>query len=275
MNKFNWEQYLLNYPDLVIAGITTEGGAYTHYHKYGKKEERTDQLGININTTKGNLGGRFGNVLFYNIVTDYFSRKSDLQMNYKQQSETEELLKMKLYSGTKVFQESFMLTDDVIDSVFENLELIKNKNLIIAGYFQTPTVAKYIKSIIKPNKIENECVFIHVRLGDITGPGNNEPSEYYFKVLSMLPKIKGYISSDSIDHKICKDLISNFDLTPYQGTEVETIKFGSSCKYLVLSKGTFSWWMGILSSGEVYYPDSNKIWHGDIFVFPDWKKIKV
>ena len=91
----------------------------------------------------------------------------------------------------------------------------------------------------------------------------------------MLPKIKGYISSDSIDHKICKDLISNFDLTPYQGTEVETIKFGSSCKYLVLSKGTFSWWTGILSSGEVYYPDSNKIWHGDIFVFPEWKKIKV
>jgi hypothetical protein len=269
METFNWEQYLLNYPDLVISGINNKYSAWRHYIRYGRREKRSDAVGINLNTTHQNLGGRFGNVLFYNLVCDYFAKVSDLCMRYKQQSETENLLKLKLFSGTNVYKEQLLLTDDNIDSLMENPEL--NKNLVIGGYFQTPTVARYIRSKITPNQITYNLVFVHVRLGDITGI--NETYEYYHKALSMIPKTKGFISSDSPDHEICQKIMKTFNLKLFCGSEVETITFGSMCKYLVLSKGTFSWWTGVLSSGEVYYPGSTKKWHGDIFVFSDWKKI--
>jgi hypothetical protein len=275
METFNWEQYLLNYPDLVLSGINNKFNAWRHYCRYGKREKRSDKLNLNINTTKGNLGGRLGNVLFYNIIFSYLSTFSNLQVTYKNQIETETILKIKLFdSGKQVFPKTFVLTDENIDSVMDTPEIIKDKNLIIGGYFQTSTVARYIRSMIVPNEVKNECIFVHVRLGDITGI-NNEPLCYYQKAISILPKVRGFITSDSIDHPICKTLIDQFALIPFNGTETETITFASCCKWLVLSKGTFSWWMGILSSGEVFYPNSSKKWHGDIFIFSDWKKITV
>jgi hypothetical protein len=272
MNNFNWKDYLENYPDL--KDLDTKEKAWRHYRRYGYLEGRTDKPGININTSNGNPGGRFGNVLFYNIVVSYLSQFLNLKVTYKQQTQTETLLKIKLFdTGENYFDKTFVLTDDNIDSVMDNPQLLLNSNLLIGGYFQTPTVARYIRSIIVPNQVMNDFIFVHVRLGDITGM--NEPLEYYQKAISMLPRVKGFITSDSIDHPICKTLIDQFALIPFNETETETITFGSKCKWLVLSKGTFSWWTGILSSGNVYYPYSNKKWHGDIFVFPEWKKIIV
>jgi hypothetical protein len=273
MNQFNWEQYLQNYPDLVIAGLSTKEECYNHYRKYGYRENRTDKPGVNINTTNGNLGGRFGNVLIYNIVLSFLAEKSNLKMTYKQQQETEKILDIKLYTGDKVFDSNYILTDQIIDEVFENTNSIKNKNLVIGGYFQKPVVARYIKSAIKPNPVTTDSIFVHVRLGDTIGLGVNENYDYYSTALSKLPRIGGFISSDTPDHEICKTLMVNYNLVSFTDTEVNTILFGSSCKYLVLSKGTFSWWMGVLSSGEVYYPESKKVWHGNIFVFPEWNKI--
>jgi hypothetical protein len=50
--------------------------------------------------------------------------------------------------------------------------------------------------------------------------------------------------------------------------------FASSCKNVVLSNGTFSWLIGLLGFySNVYYPKIKTVWHGDIFVFPDWNEI--
>jgi hypothetical protein len=40
---FDWEQYLINYPDLRSAGICTQADAIRHYKRYGMSEGRTDQ----------------------------------------------------------------------------------------------------------------------------------------------------------------------------------------------------------------------------------------
>jgi hypothetical protein len=131
MTNFNWQNYLENYPDLVLAGIQTKDDAWRHYQKYGKNEKRTDRANFNKNTTNENLGGRLGNVLFYNFVASYLSKLNGLKMYYKQQTETENILKIKLFdTGKNFFKESFLLTDKNIDSVFENTEMIKDKNLI-------------------------------------------------------------------------------------------------------------------------------------------------
>jgi hypothetical protein len=58
--------------------------------------------------------------------------------------------------------------------------------------------------------------------------------------------------------------------------EVDTIKFASTCKYIILSNGTFSWMIGVFAFfSDIYYPIMKKKWNGDIFVFEDWKGITV
>ena len=44
---------------------------------------------------------------------------------------------------------------------------------------------------------------------------------------------------------------------------------------LILSEGSFSWWIGFLSNAEnIYYNQRERFWHGDIFVFPEWKPLQ-
>jgi len=52
--------------------------------------------------------------------------------------------------------------------------------------------------------------------------------------------------------------------------------FGSTCQHIVLSGGTFSWLIGFLGFfSDVYFPSNReKVWYGDIFVFPRWKGVE-
>ena len=47
MDKFNWKQYILNYPDLQKAGIDTQQKAWKHYNRFGKSEGRNDKFYFN------------------------------------------------------------------------------------------------------------------------------------------------------------------------------------------------------------------------------------
>ena len=277
--EFDWKQYRDNYPDLYYAGLITEVDVTKHYYKYGKNENRTF-LKKDENNTSFGLGGRFGNILFYNFVADYISQRIDLKFNYRCH-ENMDSLGITVHTGTKEYPETHILTDSNIDSIFDE---IPNKNILLRGYFQTPTVAKYIHSkiqslkdsIIQKNPYEytNNNVFIHVRLGDIIGI--HEDFSYYYSVLSGLQFDKGFISSDTIKHSICIKLIKKFNLQIFNGSEVETLQFGSTNRHIVLSKGTFSWYIGALSfDSNVYYPEkiNGKLWHGDIFCLPEWNKV--
>ena len=58
-----------------------------------------------------------------------------------------------------------------------------------------------------------------------------------------------------------------------QYNEVNTIQFASTCKYVVLSHGTFSSCIGYFSFfSEVYYPEFKNLvkWHGDVFSINRW-----
>jgi hypothetical protein len=73
---------------------------------------------------------------------------------------------------------------------------------------------------------------------------------------------------------MCIALINKYKLKIIKDTEVKTIMFGSTCKNIILSNGTFSWLVGLLGFySNIYYPQIKNKWHGDIFVFPEWKLI--
>jgi hypothetical protein len=84
-----------------------------------------------------------------------------------------------------------------------------------------------------------------------------------------------YISSDEIENAICQELIYKYKMIVLDKNEIVTIMFGSTCKYMVLSGGAFSWLIGFLGffSKDIYYPCNKNTWYGDIFVFNKWNGI--
>lgn len=244
-----------------------------------------------------NVPGRLGNILVLNILCSRLSRKYNLKFNYKY-LEPSNMLGLSIYTeGTCEFENTITFEEDHFEHFIENEQL--NSNVYINKWHQTPSnshqIKKYIltpeirESIINHNKFKdrydnNNDVYVHVRLDDVTD--FNPGYDYYDSVLKNLTFDKGYISSDTITHPTCCKLIEKYNLQivnfeeenniPLQN-EVLTIMFGSTCKHIVLSAGTFSFMIGVMSFvssslTNVYYHNSNHNsgWGGYIYEFDEW-----
>jgi hypothetical protein len=233
-------------------------------------------------------GGRFGNQVIRNLACSIVSEKFDLHTSYKDKDIVERL-GIKLYSGNKIYNETILLKDDNYFDIL-NLNELK-KNFYGNDYLQTKDISNLIYrhihtnlkyNIINSNKFKerynnnNDC-FIHIRLGDVIW--YNPGLEYYLKALGQLNFNNLYIASDSLDHDIIKVIVEKYPNTQLINyDEVETIQFGSTNKYIVLSHGTFSATTGYLSFfSDIYYPqyNINKLWYGDIFTIEGWNEIKL
>jgi hypothetical protein len=237
---------------------------------------------MNVYAITGNHKGnyRFGNLLFFTYIISFLAMVNDIPIEYPRIDEITSLGIPLFTEGKTHYNESLSLTNENISDILENPKI--NKSIIVNGvhdYMQTPETAKFIKQLITLNNVNvndnvNNNLFVHVRLGDLLEHKLNQSFIYYDTVIRSISFDKGYISSDTINHKICRTLIKRYNLTVYDSSETETIKFGSSCQHIVLSLGTFSWFIGAFSSGKnVYYPEPIKKWHGDIFIFPEWNQI--
>lgn len=193
-----------------------------------------------------------------------------------------------LFVGTNIYNRTITLNDK---NLINHIDDIKetNYNIKCLDYFQIPEFAiklrDYItnsenkEKIIKKNKNNkrynnNDDLYIHVRLGDVK---NLSPGfEYYDNIIKNINFKRGFISSDSINDSICKRLIEKYKLSIFRGNEIDTIMFGSTCRHIVLSNGTFSWTIGLFGFfSNIYYPISKIKWNGNIFVFNDWVGIHI
>jgi hypothetical protein len=220
------------------------------------------------------------------------ARRHDLATTYSYEDEMKSL-GIQLHNGHKTYKTSSPL-NDVNFLHYLNIEPSVNHNfsLHLHTYFQTKAISNvlhnYLKlpevrdPILRANKFahrynSNNDVFIHVRLGDVAlyNPGFS----YYDKTMQMLSYKKPqyvYISSDSIDHTICKLLIAKYSAKVIDYDYIDTLKFASTCKYLILSHGSFSATMGNLAFfSEIYYPkyDPRKVWYGDMFTGNGWNEV--
>ena len=240
-----------------------------------------------VNSTEGS-GGRLGNQLFRNVASSILAEKFNLKFTYGAAQSMNNLGIRLFTTGEYIFDTTQPLNDSNYMSTLNQDTLSCNVDPIYA-YFQTQDISHLIRNYMASEPVKsviihanlyksryqnNNDVYVHVRLGDAA---QWSPSfEYYDMVLSTLSFGCGYLSSDMISHNLCQRLMEKYNLKPLNLNQEQTIMMASTCKYIVLSSGTFSWTIGVLGFySDVYYPNPARrpVWHGDIFVFDDWQQI--
>ena len=158
--------------------------------------------------------GRFCNHFFRNVPISQLCKKNDLFFEYSFYNELNEL-GIPLFIGSKTFKENTLINDNNFLEFLNDCKSLESNILFEHQdiYFQTKEISIYLQSylfeikdlIIQKNPFKeryenNNDVFMHVRLGDISqyNPGLN----YYLKTLENLTYDKLYISSDSINHPL-------------------------------------------------------------------------
>jgi hypothetical protein len=241
-----------------------------------------------IMTTTTEQYGRLGNQLIRNLAVSLIAEKFNLAVQYASHALLQKL-GIPLFSGDHVYDTTLLLTDSNYFSIYqgETLDCNLNPN---ENFFQTQSIISVLYDYLQQNKQSvitknpfkhryeaNHDLFVHIRLTDVAhfNPGLN----YYLSAIQSIPFHHLYISTDDKTHSIVKDIVAQYPSAELMQTdELDTIQFASTCKYILLSHGSFSAVIGYLSFfSSVYYPDyeSDKIWYGDMFSIPNWTKCKL
>lgn len=250
-----------------------------------------------------NYNGRLGNILFVSIGTSIIAKKYNLKVsNYTTPGPLAqaggrthdpliltdriiETLGLTYFSGDRVLNNLTELNDDNFFNCLENFEQYKNTGFTIncASFQVEGFVRNYRNEILshfknlKYSNVSKDDLLVNVRLGDMTHTLNRYVPDinYYENCIQQINYKNGYIITDSPEHNIVKTLINKYNLKYFTGTAAEQILFAKDFNNLVLSSGTFAWWIGVLSKAEtIYYPITPSPWTGNIHVFPEWKGIK-
>lgn len=247
---------------------------------------------------------RLGNILFMRTAAWVFANKHNYKINMpntlphfrNHPSDLDPVstgfgeewcsFKIKTNSGLKNFKEPQIIVDN---KNFLNLlesESIPDAHYHFRDYMQIKNfIIKYKEQIrnffnLEYTQVSPEEVFVAVRLGDAIHSRARLPRAYYDDALTRLYDEGckgGYITSEEINHPDIVYLKNKFNLKTYVNyTPMEKINFAKNFNNLVLSEGSFSFWIGFLSNAKkVYINDRRHLWtwHEDIFVDPAWRKL--
>jgi len=261
--------------------------------------------------------GRFGNRMLTSVGASILARKHNLRVhNYAPDVKD---FGVDLFEGGRTFDnlkkvgdvpkqnwgEPFMNLleeDKIIDYGMDLNALFQQKDFVLKNRSEIRQHFKHLEY----SDVHKNDLFIHVRGGDVSD--YIPPYKYYNESIKNIDFDKGFISSDSPNHNIVQKLISEHDLKLVRRSSEATLKFGKNFGNIILTGGTFSWWIGFLSRAKnIYYPmdsghakdgtpyviracgssplydtlgarivfDKKKTWSGDIFVFPDWVGVEI
>lgn len=230
-------------------------------------------------------GSRFGNRLLQNVGLSLLAKKFNYTvLNFQDKGTDKDFLQLNEccefglipFSGTQIKNNLVYYSDDNILDLLNGPNKI-NHGILYTEFFQNLDFLISYKNEIKnmfqlPPITENNNLFIHVRLGDATkfNPG----IDYYRNCIQSITFDKGYITTDEPSHDFITKLVQEFNLQLINDTPIKTIHLGRICNNIILSNGTFSWWIAFLSNAKnIFYPDNtNSSFHPNIYL-PEWTKV--
>jgi len=223
--------------------------------------------------------GRLANNIYQFIAAYYFSLKHNLPLFINTQSWVVDYrdsiynIMVSKHTISQIFEnETIFINNDNFIEYYNNNNIDINKKYEFIGHYQIKEFIEPLISDIKKlflieydEKINNNDVFLHYRLGDIQDTQFKLPLEYYIEALSLIDYSSGYISSDSIEHENCQFLIREFNLKPINLSPWDTILFGKNFKNIILSEGSFSSIIGVFSNANKIISNDRELkWGGNI-----------
>tara|TARA_A100001015_G_scaffold285710_1_gene353565 strand:- start:1113 stop:1946 length:834 start_codon:yes stop_codon:yes gene_type:complete len=257
-------------------------------------------------------GGRLGNQFMRNFIIYYLVKKYNFKISAKY-SDEDKFIALGLPfvnqdNNIKCDKEE-ILSINALESIkkltkLSDIKLNWGTKYYLSGrsYFQSRKYAKFIlhqfnkknnimiKGYCKKNKYKkrfqrNNDLFIHVRSGNFfrKNPPTIPKIDYYDYILEKLKDQYEniYVCSDDPNDSIVRSLVTNYGakVPEINNNMIDTILFGSTCKHVVLSSGSFSFMIGLFSyfSENVFYSINagkfgkklNKKWHPDYYMSMD------
>ncbi len=233
-----------------------------------------------------NSPGRLGNQIIRALAASLLASQRQIKLWYGEYAPQIDRLGIPLYKeGMMTYNQTQKMTDkEFMEAFYSPTVLYKNIDMntvfcqtapfanYIYQHLQTPIHKEMImqKNPYKTRFNQNQDCFLHIRLGDVAkwNPG----VAYYDACLAKCSFDKVYIASDEPTHPICQELIKKYMCTVVCLDEVQTIQFGSTCKTVILSGGSYSFILGCMSffsdvfttkGGDKWYPD-------ELFSIPSW-----
>jgi len=286
--NFNWESYINNYEDL--NKINNKEDALGHWLTSGKKENRSY---LNKNIDKKVTKHNFENSFFINLACHYLSIKYNIELEYMHY-EMFKKFGVELFVGKNKYKTDFIITNDnffnlINDSNNVNSQIKENICPSDDLHCITTDFCLYVKknyhensdnknkivqhNLFKERYVNNSDVYLYICTENINNNNFKNMREYYIETIKKLGCEKIYISSDDINHEICKQIIKNYSALVYDKEICEKIMFANTCKYLILSSDITSLLGGMFNffSKNIYYPIVVGSKYNEIFASFNWK----
>lgn len=223
--------------------------------------------------------GRLGNQIFQYLAASVFAKKYNLYLDFvnKQVGGYRNLsLLLKQVSGDNKFYTPEIEINDSNFLDYLNRDNVEPCHYIFTGFFQlkdfiTNYEIEIIDKFLYLDLEKKDGFIIHLRMDDIVNYVGNLDYNYYETCIEKMNKMKGYIITDDSNSELAKKLIKDFNLELYQKNEYEDFIFATTFDNIILSQGTFSFWIGLFSKAKkVYYSSRLPLWHGDVFLHDRW-----
>ena len=234
--------------------------------------------------------GRLGNYIIRNIAISLLAEKYNLYCTYGYHSEINKL-GIILFCGKNNYKQSLSINNNNYLNLYNSKKKLEFNLNPCRDYFQTEQITNLIHNYLKSDKIKNNIIninkysnrynynndlFIHIRLSD--AKNYNVGINYYLKCINNLKYNNIYVASVSLNDNLIKNLIKKYPkIILINYNEIDTIHFGSTCKYIILSHGTFSAIIGYLAFYSIiYYPNSIPKWCPiDLFTNKGWNGVDI
>ena len=217
--------------------------------------------------------GRLCNQIIRNLSLSLLAKKYNLYVEYSNYDNINNKLGIELFIGDNKYDKTIDINNDNYIEYFNN-DIKNNYNFnFMNAYFQNEEITTILHKHIKDNKQSiidknpykerynnNNDVFLHIRLTDTKK--FNVGIEYYIYCIKLLNYDNIYVGSDNFNDDLIKNLKKIYpNVIFFKEDPIKTIQFGSTCKNIILSHGSFSAIIGYIGFfSNVYFPNKKSGW---------------
>lgn len=222
-------------------------------------------------TTDNN--GRLCNQIIRNLALSLLATKYDLYVKYSNYENINNKLGIELFVGNNKYDKTISINCNNYMNYFNN-KIENNANFnFMNDYFQNEEITTTLHShlmnamenIIDKNPYkerykQNNDIFLHIRLTD--AKEWNVGLDYYIHCINLLKYDNIYIGSDNFNDNLIQKIKTLYpNVIFFNKNPIETIQFGSTCKNIILSHGSFSAVIGYLGFfSNIYFLNEKPKW---------------